>query len=321
MSRKLQSLPAQRMYRVVVRFLLGIAHWNRDAEGVDRRVASRFNYRHPLLFSSPIPPPGLLLLKANTVKDGMFPLEHALETDNLLEVERLARHTIPSTFRINRMLHLLLGQPKYQNALRDLIDANLSRPVSYGWIQQALQNKNLPDDIAELIRSHMCPTTPMKPGAYAKQERRERTPLHNAVLANDLKLVHANLQYLGGRDINGDTALIYAARSAHVYCIEMLIGEVGLSNDKGETALMWAAFRGSTQCIKILAPHELKYVTDKDKMSALLWSLQHVSFTSTFLSYLIPEEDLKDAYGIDPTSLAKYLDLDKTLERARNSSS
>lgn len=318
MSLKLESLPAQRTFRVVTRFLLSFTHSVRGGEGVDRRVASRFKYRHPLLFSGPIPPSGLLSLKANTLKDGKFPMELALETDNLIDVEYLARSTIPSSFRVDRMLNQLLAHPKYRNALRDLIDANLSRPVSYGWIQQALHTKPLPDDIADLIRDHMCPATPQMPGAYAKQGRREITPLHRAVLANDLRLIRQNLEYLGGRDTHGNTALIYAARSAHVHCLEMLIGEAGLSNDMGETALMWAAFRGSTQCIKILAPHELKHTTDKDKMSALLWSLQHVSPTSTCLPYLISEEDMKDAYGIDPVTLAKYLDVDVLLERAHH---
>ncbi|TNJ30502.1 Ankyrin repeat protein 1 [Giardia muris] len=79
------------------------------------------------------------------------------------------------------------------------------------------------------------------------------TPLMHAALIGRLDLLHESLQYAKHQTELGMTALMFAAITGHVECVEALVSqEAQLQDNQGWTALMYASQYGHIGCVKLL---------------------------------------------------------------------
>lgn len=75
------------------------------------------------------------------------------------------------------------------------------------------------------------------------------TELILAVVRNDPDSVQRHLDQLGGRNVVGCTALMFAAAYDYIECARLLLDEVCMQDANGWTALMAAAQQGSEECV------------------------------------------------------------------------
>ena len=81
--------------------------------------------------------------------------------------------------------------------------------------------------------------------------------LIRAVRKNDLNEVKHNISDINAKDVNGDTALIFAVKKpiVNVDILKMLINagvDLNAQNNDGATALIWAAILNHKEVVKIL---------------------------------------------------------------------
>ncbi|ESU39629.1 Ankyrin repeat protein [Giardia duodenalis] len=95
------------------------------------------------------------------------------------------------------------------------------------------------------------------------------TELILAVVRNDPDSVRRHLDQLGGRNVVGCTALMFAAAYDYIECARLLLDEVCMQDANGWTALMAAAQQGSEECVKLLVPHEA-CISDMNGFTALM---------------------------------------------------
>ncbi|KWX14798.1 Protein 21.1 [Giardia duodenalis assemblage B] len=177
----------------------------------------------------------------------------------------------------------------------------------------ALKNKY--EDIALLLREFEAPSW---------------TPLMCAAFTGDIELVKQYLSDKDTRNIDGDTALILAARAGHGDIVELLdptdkdgvtvlmraaeegdvkavkalvSGQKKLRDSNGKTALMHAAQRGCKEAIEVLLEHE-KGIRDNQNHNALYHALKtgHMEVVGV----LIEDDDPTDENGV--TALMRAAD-------------
>lgn len=116
-----------------------------------------------------------------------------------------------------------------------------------------------------LLMSPPSPTVPLPPTPVAPIltplcQRFEEPPnigLIDAARLGQTELVKLRLHEIGFRDVDGRTALMWAASNGHYECVSLLKdGEAGLQDDRGWTALMYAAWGGHIGCIRLLLSSE-----------------------------------------------------------------
>lgn len=95
------------------------------------------------------------------------------------------------------------------------------------------------------------------------------TDLICAAALGSVNRVMEHLDECEERDVNGRTALMWAAMNGHKEVVEMLV-EYGkkMVDDQGHTALYYALKGGSLEIAKILIPHENP--TDENGITALM---------------------------------------------------
>ena len=121
----------------------------------------------------------------------------------------------------------------------------------------------------------------VKSGAHIHlADQRNRTCLMMATSWPDiLKYVLSLGSEVDDQDINGDTALHWAAQAHSVQCVRLLLQhrvEVNTRNNLGETALHMAVQNNSLGLVKVLLEHgEDMYVRNKHKEDALLIAIMN----------------------------------------------
>ncbi|EET02674.1 Hypothetical protein GL50581_61 [Giardia duodenalis ATCC 50581] len=121
----------------------------------------------------------------------------------------------------------------------------------------------------------------------------------------DVDAVRDNLHEKGCKDIDGKTALMWAARQGHTEVVRLLgEHEGGVQDSNGMTALMWAAHNGHTECVKLLLEKEVG-MQNKDGWSALMWAA--VRRHEQIVELLKEEGGMKDKGGVTALMFAAVL--------------
>ncbi|EQC28724.1 hypothetical protein SDRG_13598 [Saprolegnia diclina VS20] len=99
---------------------------------------------------------------------------------------------------------------------------------------------------------------PPLPASYDVPLTPSCTPLHTAILRNDMKAAHAYIRYLDSTDADGNTPLHHACVAGRSEMAALLVergASVNVTNDGGNTPLHKAAVGGHVACVELLLAH------------------------------------------------------------------
>ncbi|TNJ30398.1 Ankyrin repeat protein 1 [Giardia muris] len=268
---------------------------------------------------SPELPKSLLMAEANMRHNGELPLSRLLSNKDAKKykewIKLLAKVTIIDSQRealkIFEGVMRNLDDEDRGEVLRKIIDFSATIPSCYAWMETCCKTCSPHPVILEYMQKVMGLYEPRirqeangsameKNGTKREDKPKGMTPLHSAVLRNNVYEVYKNAEkYKAAVDKYGNTALMYAARAGYKHCIRHLIDECAISNDKGELPTMWLAFKGYDDCLRegLLSP-DLLEATAGDEGSALLWSLYNVQPTKARFDNLSPKEETDTTKGI-----------------------
>ncbi|TNJ29482.1 Ankyrin repeat protein 1 [Giardia muris] len=187
----------------------------------------------------------LYLFEANILHDGRLPIEYALECNKAL-VPGLAAYTILDSFGVASRILSLISQQHDERLVHTAVTFALTQPCCYSWLERIDELEFLTAQTRDFVREHIPHNQQLSPPPREKMLTAPQkgkgglTPLHKAVLQNNLLEIKKNLKHLGVVDSKGNTALMYAVWAKHLYCVPHLLTEAGLHNEAGESPLTWA---------------------------------------------------------------------------------
>lgn len=248
--------------------------------------------------------------EANILHDGRLPIEYALEKNRSL-VPGLAAYTVLDSFGVASRILSLISQQHEERLVFTALTFALTQPCCYPWLERVDELEFLTEQTRSFVREHMFPQTPPPKESMLSASQKNKsafTLLHKAVLQNNLLETKKNLKYLGCIDPYGNTALMYAVRARHTYCVPHLLVEAGIRNRCGESPLIWATFLRIDKIIGPLAACERNCIVDAKQEMPLLVAARggYIKGTEILLTNCQRDHDeqvMKDA--IDAASKMK----------------